>query len=104
MPRPTGARWPRSCGRSSRGRRRPSSVGRKRSGWHKEAVVLLDKKRLVITGVLTDDSLAFGVAKLAVEEGAEIVLTSFGRAMSLTERTAKRLPGHPPDILELDVN
>jgi enoyl-[acyl-carrier protein] reductase I len=65
--------------------------------------MLLDGKRLVITGVLTDASLAFGVAKLALEEGADIVLTGFGRAMSLTERTAKRLPSAPP-VLELDVN
>ena len=45
---------------------------------------LLDDKKLLITGVLTDDSLAFGVAKKAQEEGAEIVLTGFGRALRLT--------------------
>jgi meromycolic acid enoyl-[acyl-carrier protein] reductase len=65
--------------------------------------MLLDRKRLLITGVLTDASLAFGVAKLALEEGAEILLTSFGRQMSITRRTARRLPS-PPDVLELDVN
>jgi enoyl ACP reductase len=63
---------------------------------------LLEGKRLVVTGVLTDDSLAFAVADLAQREGAEIVLTSFGRAMSLTRRVARRLPA-PPDVLELDV-
>jgi meromycolic acid enoyl-[acyl-carrier-protein] reductase len=63
---------------------------------------LLDGKRLVITGVLTTDSLAYSVARLAQEHGAEIVLTSFGRAMRLTERSARRLPS-PPDVLELDV-
>jgi enoyl-[acyl-carrier-protein] reductase (NADH) len=50
---------------------------------------LLSGKNIVITGVLTDASLAFGVAKLAQEEGAEIVLTGAGRALSLTERVAR---------------
>lgn len=63
---------------------------------------LLDGKRLLITGVLTDASLAFGVAKLAQEEGAEIVLTGAGRALRLTQRTARKLPTEP-DVLELDV-
>jgi len=65
--------------------------------------VLLDGKRLLITGVLTDDSIAFAIAKVAQEQGAEIVLTSFGRARSLTERVARKLPS-TPDVLELDVN
>jgi len=64
--------------------------------------MLLEKKRLLITGVLTDASIAFSIARLAQEQGAEIVLTSFGRALRLTERTARRLPD-PPDVLELDV-
>ncbi len=63
---------------------------------------LLDDKKIVITGVLTDASLAFGVAKLAVEEGAEIVLTGAGRALSLTERTARKLPVTPA-VYEFDV-
>jgi meromycolic acid enoyl-[acyl-carrier-protein] reductase len=63
---------------------------------------LLDGKNIVITGVLTDASLAFGVAKLAQEEGAQIVLTGAGRALSLTERTARKLPS-PVDVYELDV-
>jgi meromycolic acid enoyl-[acyl-carrier-protein] reductase len=63
---------------------------------------LLEGKRILVTGVLTDDSLAYGVAELAQREGAEVVLTSFGRALSLTRRVAKHLPD-PPDILELDV-
>ena len=63
---------------------------------------LLDGKKLLVTGVLNDDSIAYGVAKLAQEEGAEIVLTSFGRAMSLTRRTARRLSPEP-DVVELDV-
>ncbi len=64
--------------------------------------MLLQGKRVVVTGVLAETSIAFSVARLAQEQGAEIVLTSFGRAMRLTERTAKRLPAEP-EILELDV-
>ncbi|MDW3212804.1 MAG: enoyl-ACP reductase FabI [Ilumatobacteraceae bacterium] len=63
---------------------------------------ILDGKKLVITGVLTDASLAFGVAKIALEEGAEIVLTGAGRALSLTRRTARKL-GDDIDVFELDV-
>ncbi|MGI9032772.1 MAG: enoyl-ACP reductase FabI [Acidimicrobiales bacterium] len=64
--------------------------------------MLLDGKRIVITGVLSEASIAFTVARLAQEQGAEIVLTSFGRAMSLTQRSARRLPVEP-EIIELDV-
>jgi enoyl-[acyl-carrier protein] reductase I len=63
---------------------------------------LLEGKRLLITGVLTDDSLAYPVAELAQKEGAQIVLTGAGRGISLTRRVARRLP-QPPDVLELDV-
>ena len=52
---------------------------------------LLDGKKIVITGVLTDASLAFGVARSRSDEGAEIVLTGAGRALSLTQRTARKL-------------
>jgi meromycolic acid enoyl-[acyl-carrier-protein] reductase len=65
--------------------------------------MLLEDKRLLITGVLTPQSIAFSAAQSAQEQGAEIVLTSFGKAMSLTERTARRLPT-PADVLEMDVN
>jgi enoyl ACP reductase len=65
--------------------------------------VLLDGKKLLITGVLTPQSIAFAAAKAAQEQGAEIVLTNFGRTVSLTEKTARRLPD-PPDVLELDAN
>jgi enoyl-[acyl-carrier protein] reductase I len=64
---------------------------------------LLDGKRIVITGVLTDASLAFGVAKLAEQEGAELILTGAGRGKSLTERTARKLASAPP-VLDLDVS
>src|SRR3954463_13193365 len=65
--------------------------------------MLLDGKRLLITGVLTEKSIAYAVADRALAEGAEVVLTGFGRGMRITERMAKRLPGEP-DVLELDIN
>ncbi|MBI2711169.1 MAG: enoyl-ACP reductase FabI [Actinobacteria bacterium] len=64
--------------------------------------MLLENRKLLVTGVLTPSSIAFACARLAQEQGAEVVLTSFGRARSITERAAKRLPS-PPDVLELDV-
>jgi enoyl ACP reductase len=64
---------------------------------------MLEGKKLLITGVLNRESIAFEVARQAQEAGAEIALTSFGRARRMTERTATRLP-QPPDVLELDVN
>ncbi len=64
--------------------------------------MLLSGKKLLITGVLTPQSIAFAVAELAQKEGAELLLTSFGRPMSLTQRTAKRLTP-TPEVLELDV-
>ena len=63
---------------------------------------LLEGKKLLITGVLMDNSIAFHVAKVAQEEGAQIVLSSFGRAMRITTSIAKRLPD-PPPVIELDV-
>jgi len=65
-------------------------------------VGILDGKRLLITGVLTDASLAFAVARLAQDEGAEIVLTGAGRGMRLTERTARKLP-REAEVREFDV-
>lgn len=65
--------------------------------------MLLEGKRILVTGVLNDASIAFGVAKVAQEEGAEVILSSFGRIMKLTERTAKRLPNPDVQIVELDI-
>ena len=65
--------------------------------------MLLDGKKLLITGVLTDDSMAFAAAQVAQGAGAEILLTSVGRAMSLTQRVAKKLDP-APDVLDMDVN
>ncbi len=64
--------------------------------------MLLEGKRLLITGVLTDKSIAFSVARLAAEQGATVILTGVGRSLSLTTRIAKRLPGAPP-VIPLDV-
>jgi enoyl ACP reductase len=63
--------------------------------------MLLEGKKLLITGVLTRESIAFAAAEAAQAHGAEIVLTSFGRALRITEKIAKRLP-QTPDVLELD--
>lgn len=63
---------------------------------------LLDGKKILVTGVLTDSSIAFQAAKLAQEEGATVLLTSFGRQAKLTQAIAKRLP-QPAPVLQLDV-
>src|SRR3712207_2132520 len=64
---------------------------------------LLEGKKVLVTGVLDRRSIAFSVARLAGEQGAEIALSGFGKAMNLTARTARRLDPEPP-VLELDVN
>ncbi len=65
---------------------------------------MLDGKRLLVTGVVTKDSIAFHVARRAQELGAEVALTGFGRAKRLTVRAAKVLPRPVEDVIELDVN
>ena len=64
-------------------------------------VGILDGKKILITGVLTDTSIAFGVARVAQEEGAEIILTGAGRGLSIIARTAKKVPTLR-EVLELD--
>ena len=64
---------------------------------------ILQGKNVLVTGVLTDGSIAFHIARLAQEEGATVVLSSFGRALSLTTRIAGRLP-KPAPVIELDVS
>ena len=64
---------------------------------------MVEGKRLLITGVLTKGSIAYSVAERAQQQGAEVLLTGFGRTRRMTERAAARLPD-PPDVLELDVN
>jgi enoyl ACP reductase len=64
---------------------------------------MLEGKKLLITGVINRESIAFEVARQAQEAGAEIVLTGFGRAKRMTDRSAARLP-EPPDVLDMDVN
>lgn len=65
--------------------------------------MLLEDKKLLVTGVLTDDSIAWHVARVAQQQGAEVVCTGFGRGLRLTERSVQRLP-QPADVLELDIN
>src|ERR671936_277080 len=65
--------------------------------------MMLEGKKLLVTGVLTRESIAYASAEALQEHGAEIVLTSFGRAMGLTEKSARRLP-NPVDVLEMDAN
>ncbi len=65
-------------------------------------MALMSGKTVLVTGVLTPGSIAYDVARLVQEEGGTVVLTSFGRQASLTERTAKRLPT-PAPVVELDV-
>ena len=63
---------------------------------------ILEGKNIVVTGVLTDASLAYGVARTALAEGAQVVLTGAGRALSLTRRTARKL-GDDISVFEFDV-
>jgi meromycolic acid enoyl-[acyl-carrier-protein] reductase len=64
---------------------------------------ILDGKKLLITGVVNRESIAYEVARQAQEAGAEVILTSFGRVRRMTERSASKLDP-VPDVLELDVN
>src|SRR6202451_4268843 len=63
---------------------------------------LLEGKRILVTGVLTDASLAFAVARFAQQEGAEVVLSGAGRGLSLTRRTSRKPPTEA-EVLEIDV-
>ncbi len=65
--------------------------------------MLLGGQRVRVTGVLTPPSIAFAAARAVQEQGGQIVLTNFGRTVSLTQKTARRLPD-PPDVLEMDAN
>ena len=65
--------------------------------------MLLEGKKLLITGILTDDSMAFAVAQVAQQSGAEVLLTSVGRATRITQRVARKLDP-VPDVLDMDVN
>lgn len=63
---------------------------------------ILDGKTILVAGVTMDSSIGFAVAKVAQEQGATVLISNFGRALSITKRIAKRLPSEPP-VLELDV-
>jgi enoyl-[acyl-carrier protein] reductase I len=64
---------------------------------------LLDGKKILVTGISTDDSLAFATADVAMQQGADVVLTSHGRVMSLCQRVARKLPGETA-VLEFDAS
>ncbi|HEX5116757.1 MAG TPA: enoyl-ACP reductase FabI [Pseudonocardiaceae bacterium] len=64
--------------------------------------LLLKGKRLLVTGVQTRSSIAYVAARLAQEQGAEIVLTGFGRGMAITRQLAADFTPEC-DVLELDV-
>ena len=57
---------------------------------------LLDGKRILVAGVTMDSSIGFAAAKVAQEQGATVLISNFGRALSITKRIAKRLPVEPP--------
>jgi enoyl-[acyl-carrier protein] reductase I len=63
---------------------------------------ILDGKRILVAGVTLDTSIGFAVARVAQEQGAQVVISNFGRALAITRKIAKRLPTEPP-VLELDV-
>ncbi|HVX47633.1 MAG TPA: enoyl-ACP reductase FabI [Mycobacteriales bacterium] len=63
---------------------------------------LLEGKRIFVAGVLVENSIGYAVAKAAQEHGAQVVISNFGRGLSITKRVAKKLPVEPP-VLEVDV-
>ena len=67
-------------------------------------MAMLDGKTILVTGVLVDSSIAFHVAKIAQEQGAKVILTSFGRTMKITRTISRRLPEPVLDVVELDVS
>ncbi len=62
---------------------------------------ILEGKKILVTGVLTEASIAFAVAKIAQEQGADIILSSYGRMLPITEKISMRLP-RPVPVIELD--
>ncbi len=62
---------------------------------------ILEGKKILVTGVLTEASIAFAAARLAQEQGAEVLLSSFGRMLPITQKIATRLP-KPAQVIELD--
>ncbi|MDP9188831.1 MAG: SDR family oxidoreductase, partial [Actinomycetota bacterium] len=65
--------------------------------------MILAEKKILVTGVVNRHSIAYAIAERAQQQGAEVILTSFGRVRRMTERAAKRLPDEP-EVLELDIN
>ncbi len=63
---------------------------------------LLAGKTILVTGIITDASIAFHVARVAQEQGAKVIITGFDR-LRLIDRIAQRLPEPVPPAVELDV-
>ncbi len=63
---------------------------------------ILEGKNILVTGVLTESSIAFDVARLSQEQGAKVVLTGVGRTLKVTEAMGRRLPVEAK-VVELDV-
>jgi enoyl-[acyl-carrier protein] reductase I len=102
LERPLTHRWRvESAGLEGIARRAGARIGLD-SNPHQEDRVL-EGKKLLITGVLTDDSIAYAVARVALENGAEILLTNVGKGVRLTERVTRKLP-RTPDVMQMDVN
>ena len=64
--------------------------------------MILKDKKILITGILTDKSIAYATAQVAIENGAEVVATGFGKGLRITERIVKRLPGDI-QVYEMDI-
>ncbi len=62
---------------------------------------ILEGKKILVTGVLTEASIAFSAARLAQEQGAEVLLSSFGRMLPITQKISQRLP-KTAEVIELD--
>ena len=64
--------------------------------------MILKDKKILITGILTDKSIAYATAQVAIENGAQVVATGFGKGLRITERIVKRLPGDI-QVYEMDI-
>ncbi len=65
---------------------------------------ILDGKTVLITGIITDASIAFHAAAMAQEQGATVIITGIPpERLRLIDRIAKRLPKEVPPAIGLDV-
>jgi len=64
--------------------------------------MILKNKKILITGILTDKSIAYASAQVALENGAQVVATGFGKGLRITERAVKRL-SDDIQVYEMDI-